>query len=195
VAVAPTTIGEVADVAGTDALVVDGPMTARVRDVRASLVVPAGERERVYGAASLPAIFVDRSEAEVKAVFPVVAVVNNDGKLQALLLFVGIVVALLIAAFVAFVLQPAYCTVIIDGTETDRLRLTRLASREVEVRGVRYGRVKRGFSAPYFVPQRGAQARRAGSAWMVAPSGGSEARVELRLGWRSTKAAPAATSF
>ena len=195
VAVAPTTMSALADVALTDSILVQGPMTARITDVRASLLVSAADRERVYGAQSLPRIFTDRSEAEVVARFPVVAVVNNDGKLAALLLGALIVGLLLVAALVAFKLQPAYCTVLVDGVEADRLRLTRWSSRDVDVRAVRYGRVKRGVGAPTFVPVKGAQARRTGSAWTVAPSGGSEARVELRQGWRSKKAAAAGTGF
>ena len=195
VAVAPTSPGEIVDVATTDALLIEGPMTARIRDVRASLVVPKAERQRVYGADALPQIFTDRSEAEVVARFPVVAVINNDGKLQALLLVAGLVLALLLVGLLLFMLQPAYCTVIVDGVEAERFRMTRLASRDVDIRGQRYGRVKRGLGVPQFVPAKGSQARRTGSAWLVAPSGGSEARIELRQGWRSKKAAAASSGF
>ena len=195
VAVAPTSPSQILEVAMTDALLIEGPMTARVRDVHASLVVPPGERSRVYGAAALPQIFTDRSEAEVVARFPVVAVINNDGKLQALLLVGGLLLVLVLIGLLLFVLQPAYCTVLVDGVEAERFRMTRFASRDVEVRGLRYGRVKRGLGMPQFVPAKGAQARRTGSAWLVAPGGGSEARIELRQGWRSKKTAAAGTGF
>ncbi len=195
VAVAPTSPGEIIDVAMTDSLLIEGPMTARVRDVHASLLVPKADRQRVYGADALPQIFTERSEAEVVARFPVVAAINNDGKLQALLLVGGLVVVLLLVGLLLFMLQPAYCTVFVDGVEAERFRMTRLASRDVEIRGQRYGRVKRGVGPPQFVPAKGSQARRTGSAWLVAPTGGSEARIELRQGWRSKKAAAASSGF
>jgi hypothetical protein len=195
VTVAPTSPSEIIDVATTDALLLQGPLTARIRDVRASLVVSAADRRRVYGAEALPQIFTDRSEAEVVARFPVIAVVNNDGKLQALLLVGGLLALLIVVGLLVFVLQPAWCTVLVDGVEADRLRMRRFSSRPIDLRGVRYGQVKRGVGVPAFVPARGAQARRSGSAWLVAPPSGSESRIELRQGWRSKKAAAASTGF
>lgn len=195
VAVAPTTLAQMADVAVTDALLVEGAMTARVTEVHASLVVPPGERENVYGAASLPTIFTSRTEAEVNASFPVVAVVNNDGKLQALLLGLSLLGLLLIAALLAFKLQPAWCTALVDGVEAERYRMTRFSSQALDIRGVRYGRVKRGAGLPVFVPVKGAQSRRAGSAWFVAPSSGSEVKVELKQGWKSKKTETVGSGF
>ncbi len=195
VVVAPTSLSQMADVAFTDALLVEGAMTAQVTDVRASLVVPPGERERVYGASSLPTIFTSRTEAEVKARFPVVAVVNNDGKLQVLLLGAALLGLLLLLALLAFKLQPAWCTAFVDGVEAERYRMTRLSSQALEVRGVRYGQVKRGIGLPSFVPAKGAQSRRVGSAWFVAPSSGGESRIELRQGWKSQKAAASSSGF
>lgn len=195
VAVSPTTMSQLADVALTDSLILQGPMTARIKDIRASLLVSEADRERVYGAQSLPRIFTDRSEAEVVARFPVVAVVNNDGKLAALLLGAALLGLLLVAGLLAFKFQPAYCTVLIDGVETERLRMTRFSARDVDIRSVRYGRVKRGVGAPHFVPVKGSPSRRAGSAWMVATLGGGEVKVELRQGWRSKKAAATGTGF
>ncbi len=194
VTVAATTIGDIVDVAFADAIVVEGPMTAKVMDVRTSLLVPVSERDAVYGAKALPRIFTDRSEAEVAASFPVVAVVNNDGKVAAWLLLGGLLLLLLVVGTLMFILQPAYCTLLVDGSEHDRYRLIRFSSRKVELRSVLYGRVKRGVGAPTFVPVRGAQARRTGAAWAVTPPAGSEARLELRQG-RGQKRQAAASGF
>jgi anti-anti-sigma factor len=71
--VAPTKIGELFDVALTDAITLEGTMTARIEDVHTSLVVPADQRERVYGAGNLPNIFTSRTETEVRARFPAIA--------------------------------------------------------------------------------------------------------------------------
>ncbi len=194
ITVAATSPSAIVDVAFTDAIVVEGPMRARVVDVKTSLLVPANERDAVYGASALPRIFTDRSEAEVNASFPVVAVVNNDGKVAALLLVGGLLLVLLVVGVLIFILQPAYCTLLVDGSEHDRYRLIRFASRRVEVRGVQYGRVKRGAGAPAFVPVRGSQARRTGRAWAVTPPAGSEARFELRQG-RTAKRQAASSGF
>jgi hypothetical protein len=195
VVVAPTSIAQIVDTALTDALLVEGALTAQVTDVRASLVVPAAEREKAYGAASLPTIFTSRTEAEVKARFPVVAVVNNDGKLQALLLGLAILAVLVIGALLAFKLQPAWCTAFVDGVEAGRFRMTRFSSQSLELRGVRYGNVKRGAGLPIFVPAKGATAKRAGGAWFVAPSSGTESRIELKQGFQSTKPAASSSGF
>jgi hypothetical protein len=51
--------------------------------------------------------------------YPVFVVVNNDSKLAALLLGVAILRLVLLGALVAFKLQPAYCTVLVDGVEAE----------------------------------------------------------------------------
>jgi hypothetical protein len=78
--------------------------------------------------------------------------------------------------------------------EAERYRLTRFSSQPLDVRGVRYGRVRRGAGLPQFVPAKGASSRRTGNAWVVHPAAGSESRVELKQGWRNKSRAQTAGS-
>lgn len=180
ISISPASLGEQLDVAFTDKLFLEGSMRAKVENVRTQLIVPAEQRQSIYGAGNLPALFTSKSQSEVQVRFPVKVPVNNDGKLRAFFLLAALILAAVLIGFILFRWQPTFVAVVVDGVELERMRLLRFDSRAVEYRSKTLGRVSRGAGAASFTPSRDAQAKRSGSAWILTWPGGLEQRVEIK---------------
>ncbi len=173
------------DVALTDKILLDGRVTAEMRDIRTSLFIDTGGLGEVYGAPELPGIFRGQEQGRIEAVYPAGAVVGNNGQLLGLVVLVGGggLAALLILGVMRF--QRIHLTVLVDGVEHLKVSMPRLSLRSLEIDGSTKAHLVRGWGSSYKLrPRAGCKLRKSGVNWrLVPPDGGEEINLSIRRGW------------
>lgn len=173
------------DIALTERILLDGRITAELRDIRTSLSINTKGLEEVYGAPELPRIFRGQESSHIEAVYPAGAVVSNDGQILGLLVLLGGggLALLLVLGIMRF--QRLHLLVLVDGLEHAKLSLPRLSYAAITIGGVARATLVRGWSSAYKMrPRRGYKLRKDGTSWLlVDPGGGQEIRIDVRRGW------------
>ncbi|NJL27208.1 MAG: hypothetical protein HC897_04620 [Thermoanaerobaculia bacterium] len=181
-----TSVGpHIFDVAFTDRILLDGRVSAEIRDIRTSLFLDASKLEDVYGAADLPAIFRGQQQARIVEVYPAGAVVANNGQTLGLLVLLGGGSLLLLVGLVVMRFQKLYLTVMVDGVEHAKIGMPRLSYHTLTLEGSPKAALVRGWGASYRVRALGGyRLGKDGSTWLLrTPEGGEEIRLDIHRGW------------
>jgi hypothetical protein len=173
------------DVAFTERILLDGRITAEIRDIRTSLDVDTAGMEEVYGAPELPSIFRGQEMSRIEAVYPAGAVISNNGQLLGLLVLLGGGGLVLLLSLVAMRFQRLHLTILINGVEHAKIGMPRLSYEAIAVGGKTRAILVRGWGSDYKLrPRSGYKLRKDGTSWLlVPPGGGEEIRIDVRRGW------------
>ena len=181
-------LGQLWDIALTDAFELRGTLQANITDVVTALNLNVSTFKDVYGIENLPTSFRGSKTDRLRIEGPARARFTNDGQRLAMLMLLGLFMLVAGVLLGGFLMQPVYHTIRVDGREHARIKLRRMGRFRVEVRGRTIARAVRGF---------GGDARLLGGpGWRLKPDGPNgfiaaradggdpdEHRVELLRGW------------
>lgn len=197
VTVAHQKVGQLLDLATTDAILLDGHLEAEVQDISTRLLIDVKRAASVYGAQDLPKIFRRPEHSKIRAVYPAGALIGNDGQMLALLLLAGCGSLGLLVILLVMRMQRVQYTFLVDGKEVDRVSMPRISRRPVIVEGETRATVQRGWGRSVRVlPARGFSAEKDTEGWKLIRrgAGGGGARLEVRRGWSATASSSRATT-